>query len=41
MFLGKKIDWDLFQIVLLVATLPLMIIAGALLPHFFTPTYLP
>lgn len=41
MFLGKKIDWDLIQIVVLVATVPVMILAGALLPSLFTPAYLP
>ena len=41
MFRSKSIDWDLIQIVLLTATVPLMIIVGALLPNLFTPAYLP
>jgi len=32
---SKKIDWDLIQIIALVATMPVMLIIGALLPSFF------
>lgn len=31
----KKIDWDLIQVIVLVSTLPVMLIIGALLPSFF------
>ena len=31
----KKIDWDLVQVIVLVATMPVMLIIGALLPSFF------
>ena len=32
---SKKIDWDLIQVIVLVSTLPVMLIIGALLPSFF------
>jgi hypothetical protein len=31
----RKIDWDLIQVIALVATMPVMLIIGALLPSFF------
>lgn len=31
----KKIDWELVQIIVLVSTLPVMLIVGALIPGVF------
>lgn len=31
----KKIDWELIQIIVLVGTIPVMILIGALVPSFF------
>ena len=38
---AKKIDWDLIQIIVLTATIPVMLLIGAFLPSIFTPAYLP
>jgi len=35
----KSIDWDLVQVVIIVGTVPIMLIVGALFYPFFTPNY--
>jgi len=31
----KKIDWDIVQSIIIAGMLPVMLIIGALFPHFF------